>query len=1317
MINAMKYVGPLAQKLLIPGLVCLMSLLSVSRLSAQVSPQAVLTWHNDTSRTGQNLAETLLTPSSVNSSNFGLIYTLALDGKVDAQPLYVPQVSISGVLHNILYVVTENDSVYAFDADSGMQLWMQSMLGSGETASPQPSDCDNITPTIGITSTPAIDMSIGPNGTIYLVALSTDGTNYFQRLYALDLTTGVDQTGWPIVIAATYPGNSPNGSGTVLTFDPTLYTERAALLISNGVVYTTWASHCDNGSYNSWVIGYNESTQAPSVINLTPNGDKGGIWMSGAGPAADNTSNNIYFLIGNGTFDTTLNGNNFPSGGDYGNSFVSLSTSSGLAVQDYFTMDNTVSESTMDEDLGSGGALLLPPLNDAMGNPHQLAVGAGKDGNAYVVDRGNMGEFNMSSNAVYQMLPLGPNQVYSTPAWFNNTLYYGPVGSPLAAYLFSGGSFSMSPTVSTSQSFGVNCANTGAIPSISANGSTNGIVWVLDTPCNNSLAHLPAVLYAFDAGTLNKLYDSTQNTSENFGAGITFPTPTVANGKVFVGTTTGVSAFGLCTFGTDGSANFDATAHTGGFNVITSSGACSWSASTTSGFITITGGQTGTGNGTVSFSLPANSGAQRTGTIIISGQTFTKTYTITQAAPNSLAPPSNPVPTSGTAGVSLTPTLSWTGSTGATSYDVYFGTSPTPSLATNTTSTSYAPGTLSPGVTYYWGVLAKNSAGSNGSPIWSFTTVNMAAVSVTPSSGSGMSQTFTLQYSDSTGAASLATVWAYFNATLANPASSACMLYYNAANNQIDLLNDNATAWMPATLGTATTLQNSQCSLNVATATAARSGNTLTLNVNVTFKPSFAGAKNVYLHAVDISGSNSGWQQLGAWTATSTVGTASTVSVTPNSGSGATQTFTLLYSDTAGASSLTQVWAYFNATLANPAASACMLYYNAATNQINLLSDNATAWTPATLGSATTLQNSQCSLNVATATVVPNGNTLTLNVSVTFKPAFAGAKNVYLHAVDVSGSNSGWQQLGGWTVTSGGSGTPSTVSVTPNSGSGASQTFALQYSDTAGASSLTQVWVYFNATLANPASSACMLYYNTATNQINLLSDNATAWMPATLGSGTTLQNSQCSLNVATATVVGNGNTLTLNVSVTFKPAFAGAKNVYLHSVDVSGSNSGWQQLGAWTVTSGAAGTPSTVSVTPSSGSSATQTFALQYSDTAGAASLTQVWAYFNATLANPASSACMFYYNTATNQINLLNDNATAWTPATLGAATTLQNSQCSLNVATATVAPSGNTLTLNVTVTFKLAFAGAKNVYLHAVDVSGSNSGWQQLGGWTVP
>ena len=1304
--ESMSHKGHSAVKLSLTGLVCLASMFCAPGLSAQ----GVLTWHNDAARTGQNLTETLLSPSNVNSTNFGLLFSLSVDGKVDAEPLYVPSLTINSVPHNVLYVVTENDTVYAFDADAaGSPLWSTSVLGSNEIASDN-RGCGNITPTIGILATPVIDLASGPHGTIYVAAMSKDNSgNYFQRLHAIDITTGAEQTGWPITVQATYPGNGPNSSGGILTFDPKQYMERAGLAISNGVVYTTWASHCDGDPYNGWVIGYNESTRAQVVLNLTPNGtspQRGAIWMSGAAPAVD-AGGNLYFLIGNGTFDTTLNANGFPNAGDYGNAFLNLSTSPTLAVADYFTMDATVSESGNDEDLGSGGATLLPVLNDAMGNPHELAVGAGKDGWAYVVDRNNMGKFNMNSNAVYQEFYLG-NPVFSTPAWFNNTLYYGPIGSPIQAYPFSGGSFTntTSPT-SSSHSFGVNCSNTGATPSISANGLSYGIVWASDTPCDNTGTHQPAVLYAFDASTLTELYDSTQNTSENFGVGTTFPTLTVTNGKAYVGTSTGVAVFGLlnCTYGTNENI---VTATTFTITVTAGSG-CSWSAISNSSFIAITSGGSGSGNGVASFTLAPYSGASQSGTVIVAGQRFT----ITETGSGLLVPPpSSPSPANGSEGVAVSPTLSWTGSSGATSYDVYFGTSPTPPMVGNTTSTSYAPGTLVPGLTYYWMVVANNTGGSNNSPIWSFITTDATTASVTPNSGSGTSQTFTLQYSDTAGGMNLRQVWVYFNATLANPATNTCLLNYMIATNQISLLGDNGTTWQAATLGSSTTLQNSQCSINVATATVVSSGSTFTWNAPMTFKPAFAGAKNTYLYAVDISGTASGWQQLGAWTVGSAAGTPAPVSVTPNSGSGANHTFTLQYSDTSGAASLKQMWVYFNATLANPATNTCLLYYNAPSNQISLLGDSGTVWQAATLGSATTLQNSQCSVNVATATVVSSGNTVTWNVPMTFKPAFAGAKNTYLYAVDLSGSNSGWQPEGSWTVT-GAAGTPAPVSVTPSSGSGASQTFTLQYSDTAGAASLEQVWVYFNATLANPATNTCLLYYNAANNQISLLGDNGTTWQMATLGSATTLQNSQCSVNVATATLVPSGNTLTWNVPMTFKPAFAGAKNTYLYAVDPSG-NSGWQQEGSWTVSS-SSGTPAAVSVTPNSGSGTSQTFALAYSDTAGAASLEQVWVYFNATLANPATNTCLLYYNAANNQISLLGDSGTVWQAATLGSATTLQNSQCSINVATATVVPSGNTLTWNVPMTFKPAFAGAKNTYMYAVDPSG-NSGWQQEGAWTV-
>ncbi len=666
-------------------------------------------------------------------------------------------------------------------------------------------------------------------------------------------------------------------------------------------------------------------------------------------------------------------------------------------------------------------------------------------------------------------------------------------------------------------------------------------------------------------------------------------------------------------------------------------------------------------------------------------------------------------------GMAITPALSWNASAGATSYDVYIGTSTTPTFVATVTGTSY-PVSLVGGKTYYWQVVARNSSGSNPSAIWSFTTLlTVTAASVSPNSGSGASQTFALQYSDTAGAASLQTVWVYINSTLANPASNSCLLYYNVAANQISLTQNGGTTWFAGTPGAATTLQNSQCSLNVAAMTVSLSGNTLTLNLPMTFLPAYQGSKNIYMYAADVSGSNSGWQQPGSWTVPGGAGTPAVVSVAPNLGAGASHTFALQYSDTAGTANLQTVWVYINNTLANPASNSCLLYYNVGANQINLIQNSGAAWFTATPGAATTLQNSQCSLNVAATSVVLSGDTLTLNLSMTFAAAYAGAKNVYLYAADVSGSNSGWQTLGTWTVPSTAAG-PTANSVTPSSGSTASQSFALQYSDAAGTANLQTVWVYINSTLANPASNSCLLYYNVGANQINLIQNSGTAWFAATPGAATTLQNSQCSLNVAATSVVLSGNTLTLNLSMTFATAYAGAKNIYMYAADTSGSNSGWQTLGTWTVPSTAA-VPTANSVTPSSGSTASQSFALQYSDPAGATSLQSVWVYFNTTLANPASNSCLLYYNVAANQINLIQDSGTAWFTATPGAARTLQSSQCSLNVAASSVVISGNTLTLNLAMTFAAAYAGAKNIYMYAADTSGSNSGWQTLGTWTIP
>jgi hypothetical protein len=497
----------------------------------------VLTYHNDNSRSAQNLTETVLTPANVNATQFGLLRVLPADGLVDGQPLIASNLSVSGVLRNVVYVVTENDSVYSYDADTGAALVHVSVLGSGET----PSDtrgCSQVVPQIGITSTPVIDRSVGPNGTVYVVAMSKNAAGeYLQRLHALDLVTLAERPNSPVVIQATYPGTANNSVG-MTSFQPGQYEERAGLLLLSGTVYTAWTSHCDQTPYNGWIIGYDESTLAQSqVLNVTPNGSEGAIWQAGGGMAADSVGN-IYALVANGTFDTTLDASGFPLQGDYGNAFIKLSSASTLQVTDYFDMDNTVAESNGDVDLGSGGAMLLPDQTDSTGVVRQLAVGAGKDGHLYVVNRSNLGKFSMSNNAIWEDMPGAlPGGIWATPAYFQGTVYYGDVGGTLKAFGIQQALLGKTPTSQTSISF----AYPGTAPAVSANGSSDGIVWAVQ---NSN----PATLHAFAAGNLaTELYNSNQaaNGRDNFGAGNKFMTPSIANGKVYVGTPTGVAVFGL----------------------------------------------------------------------------------------------------------------------------------------------------------------------------------------------------------------------------------------------------------------------------------------------------------------------------------------------------------------------------------------------------------------------------------------------------------------------------------------------------------------------------------------------------------------------------------------------------------------------------------------------------------------------------------------------------------------------------------------------------------------------------------------------------
>lgn len=496
----------------------------------------VLTYHNDMARTGQYLAETTLTPANVNSTRFGKVAFLSVDGKVDAQPLYAGNVSVNGVTRNVVYVATEHDSVFAFDADTDAPLWQRSLLVSGETTS-DARNCSQIIPEIGVTSTPVIDRSRGANGAIYAVAMSKDSNGaYHQRLHALDLSTGAEMLGGPKDIAATYPGNGAGSTNGVTVFDPRQYAERQALTLLNGNVYLAWTSHCDQGAYNGWVMAYSAATLAQtSALNLTPNGSEGSVWMSGAGMASD--GNALYLLDANGTFDSTLNSSGFPVNGDFGNTFLKLATSPALSVADYFAPFNTVAESNQDIDLGSGGALVLPDLVDASGATRHLAVGAGKDSKIYIVDRDAMGKFNGTQNAIWQEIDgqLG-GAVFSMPAYFNNVVYYGAVGDNLKAFPIASARLATTPSAKSPSAF----PYPGTTPSISANGTQNAIVWAAQ---NGTVG----ALHAFDASNLGReLYNSNQAGSrDTFGAGNKFITPMIAHGRVYVGATNGVAVFGL----------------------------------------------------------------------------------------------------------------------------------------------------------------------------------------------------------------------------------------------------------------------------------------------------------------------------------------------------------------------------------------------------------------------------------------------------------------------------------------------------------------------------------------------------------------------------------------------------------------------------------------------------------------------------------------------------------------------------------------------------------------------------------------------------
>ncbi|HTF62529.1 MAG TPA: chitobiase/beta-hexosaminidase C-terminal domain-containing protein, partial [Edaphobacter sp.] len=513
--------------------------------------QDVSTWHYDNARTGVQSAETVLTPSNVNSANFGKIFNLPVIGDVYAQPLYLHQYQMSdGLLHNVLLVATAQDYVYAFDADgknpSQGYLWRKFLVGSGETwltYLDEDSDFD-IYPNIGIISTPVVDRS---GGTIYVVSRSktTSGTiKYLQRLHALSIADGTEKLNGPTTIQATVKGLGDGG--TTISFEPRIHNQRPALLLaptpgvgSGNSVVIGWGSHGDHHLYHGWLIAYDASNISNQVgaWMTTPNGTGGGIWMSGGGPSSDGLGN-IFMAAGNGTFDANTGGS------DYGASAFRLTLGSSTTLTDYFTPGDQSSLNADGQDMGTGAVMLLPTQGGSI--PH-LAMTVDKISTIYLINRDHAGGFTTPGDSSVQSFSGGPYTGRSSFAFFNNLMYAGLGGGPLQAWAFNPQTerFSTTPQSKSANTYGCNCNGAGTTPSVSANGTANGIVWALD---NSGFFDTPAILYAYNAANLStQFYNSTQaaNSRDAAAVAVKFTTPTIANGRVYVGGRNAVTVYGL----------------------------------------------------------------------------------------------------------------------------------------------------------------------------------------------------------------------------------------------------------------------------------------------------------------------------------------------------------------------------------------------------------------------------------------------------------------------------------------------------------------------------------------------------------------------------------------------------------------------------------------------------------------------------------------------------------------------------------------------------------------------------------------------------
>jgi hypothetical protein len=514
-------------------------LIPVLMTGLRTGAQSVTTSQYDNARSGANRVETILTPRNVNVRHFGKIFTLKVDGDVYAQPLFLAGLEIPGKgRHDVLLIATEHDSVYAFDAygHPAVPLWRVNFLRKGVTTVPEDDvACPFIAPEVGITSTPVIDAD---TGTLYVLARTKESTglpssHYRQRLHALSVTTGLEKFGDPVDIKAMIDGKGTGSKLGKVEFDPLRENPRASLLLANGSVYLAWGSSCDVGPYHGWVMAYDAHTlKRKAVFNASPDGDDAGFWAGDTGPAADKRGN-LFLATGNGRFDAASGGR------DYGDSLLKLDGLS-LKLHDYFAPYNVDKLDAADQDLGSGGPVLLP----AQTGPHpDLVVIAGKGGTIYLIDRDHMGLYQPKNDShAVQTIPSPGGGVCGSMAYWNHNLYVLSNSANDALRQFTVQNGKLSLKASTGSRFPALCAT----PAISANGARDGVLWVLHSKAWNA-DDTNAVLYAFDAQDPSRLlYISEQNPArDRAGPALRFNIPIIANGHVYVGARREVDVYGL----------------------------------------------------------------------------------------------------------------------------------------------------------------------------------------------------------------------------------------------------------------------------------------------------------------------------------------------------------------------------------------------------------------------------------------------------------------------------------------------------------------------------------------------------------------------------------------------------------------------------------------------------------------------------------------------------------------------------------------------------------------------------------------------------